>query len=106
MANPEKLRTPQSVQTKVLLLNAKGFSNRRIARDLGMRPYLRCCTLNSVRVMNLSVVAHSGEKRKTSHRGRIRLPWGFALINWLRDPDDIRRCELHTSNFGREIDSR
>ena len=38
MANPEKLRTPQSVQTKVLLLNAKGFSNRRIARDLDMRP--------------------------------------------------------------------
>jgi len=29
-----KIRKPQSLQTQVLLLNAKGFSNRRIARDL------------------------------------------------------------------------
>jgi len=34
MSETGSIRKPQSVQTQVLLLNAKGFSNRRIARDL------------------------------------------------------------------------
>ena len=31
-----ELRIPEAVQTKILLLNAKGFSSRRISRDLGI----------------------------------------------------------------------